>query len=129
MQYLKQKPYNFTTNTLKAYLSAQTSSFSAFVIRKTNTVQGESIVITKGPADSICLWEHQLVCARELTMAFGYWSGLGFPYAFFGTCFMEAVSARVRVNIPVSLPVCVHICELREYVQHGQICAVLVSEP
>ena len=33
---LKQKPYNFTTNTLKAYLSAQTSSLSAFVIRKTH---------------------------------------------------------------------------------------------
>ena len=29
---LKQKPYNFTTNTLKAYLSAQASSLSAFVI-------------------------------------------------------------------------------------------------
>ena len=35
MQY-KQKPYNFTTNTLKAYLSAQTSSLSAFVISKTH---------------------------------------------------------------------------------------------
>ena len=33
---LKQKPYNFTTNTLKAYLSAQTSSLSAFVISKTH---------------------------------------------------------------------------------------------
>ena len=38
MQYtvLKQKPYNFTTNTLKAYLSAQASSLSAFVISKTH---------------------------------------------------------------------------------------------
>ena len=33
---LKQKPYNFTTNTLKAYLSAQASSLSAFVISKTH---------------------------------------------------------------------------------------------
>ena len=33
---LKQKPYNFTTNTLKAYLSVQTSSLSAFVISKTH---------------------------------------------------------------------------------------------
>ena len=32
MQYFKQKPYTFTTNTLKAYLSAQMSSLSAFVI-------------------------------------------------------------------------------------------------
>ena len=31
---LKQKPYNFTTNTLKAYLSAQASSLSAFVMSK-----------------------------------------------------------------------------------------------
>ena len=34
---LKQKPYNFTTNTQKAYLSVQTSSLSAFVISKTHT--------------------------------------------------------------------------------------------
>ena len=33
---LKQKPYNFTTNMLKAYLSAQASSLSAFVISKTH---------------------------------------------------------------------------------------------
>ena len=35
-----QKPYNFTTlmNTLKAYLSAQASSLSAFVISKTHIV-------------------------------------------------------------------------------------------
>ena len=33
---LKQKPYNFTTNTQKAYLSAQASSLSAFVISKTH---------------------------------------------------------------------------------------------
>ena len=38
MQYFKQKPYNFTTNTLKAYLSAQASSLSAFVISKTHIV-------------------------------------------------------------------------------------------
>ena len=36
MQYLKQKPYNFTTNTQKAYLSIQASSLSAFVISKTH---------------------------------------------------------------------------------------------
>ena len=36
MQYFKQKPYNFTTNTLKAYLSAQAFSLSAFVISKTH---------------------------------------------------------------------------------------------
>ena len=35
MQYFKQKPYNFTTNTLIAYLCAQASSLSAFVISKT----------------------------------------------------------------------------------------------
>ena len=35
---LKQKPYNFTTNTLKAYLSAQASSLSAFVISKTHVI-------------------------------------------------------------------------------------------
>ena len=33
----KQKQYNFTTNTLKAYLSAQPSSF-AFMISKTHIV-------------------------------------------------------------------------------------------
>ena len=33
---LKQKPCNFTTNTLKAYLSAQASSLRAFVISKTH---------------------------------------------------------------------------------------------
>ena len=33
---LKQKPYNFTTNTLKAYLSILASSLSAFVISKTH---------------------------------------------------------------------------------------------
>ena len=32
----KQKPYNFTTNTLKAYLSALSSSLSAFMISKTH---------------------------------------------------------------------------------------------
>ena len=36
MQHLKQKSYNFTTNTLKAYLSTQASSLSAFVISKTH---------------------------------------------------------------------------------------------
>ena len=35
---LKQKPYNFATNTLKAYLSAQLPSLSAFVIWKTHIV-------------------------------------------------------------------------------------------
>ena len=34
-QIFQQKPYNFTTNTLKAYLSAQAVSSSAFVISKT----------------------------------------------------------------------------------------------
>ena len=44
MQYLRQKPYNFTTgiNTLKAYLSAQMSSLSAFVISKTDIVAQKS---------------------------------------------------------------------------------------
>ena len=32
---LKQKPYNLTTNTVKAYLSTQSSSLSGFVISKT----------------------------------------------------------------------------------------------
>ena len=40
MQY--QKPYNFTTNTLKAYLSAQPSSLSAFVISKTH-ISGQKL--------------------------------------------------------------------------------------
>ena len=36
---LKQKLYNFTTNTLKAYLAPmQSSSLSAFMISKTHTV-------------------------------------------------------------------------------------------
>ena len=35
---LKQMPYNFTTITLKAYLSAQASSLSTFVISKTHIV-------------------------------------------------------------------------------------------
>ena len=35
--HLKQKLYNFITNTLKAYLSAQASSLSAFMISKTHT--------------------------------------------------------------------------------------------
>ena len=35
---LKQKLYNFTTNMLKAYLSSQASSLSAFVISKTHMV-------------------------------------------------------------------------------------------
>ena len=39
MQYFnKQKPYNSTTNTLKAYLSAHSSSLSAFMISKTRIV-------------------------------------------------------------------------------------------
>ena len=33
---LKQKPYNFTTSTLKAYLSIQAYSLSGFVISKTH---------------------------------------------------------------------------------------------
>ena len=40
MQYnpiLKQKPYIFTTNMLKAYLSTQASRLSGFVISKTHT--------------------------------------------------------------------------------------------
>ena len=39
---LKQKPYNFTTNTQKAYLSAQASSFSAFLISKTH-ISGQKL--------------------------------------------------------------------------------------
>ena len=35
---LKQKPHNFTTNMLKAYLHTQASSLSAFVINKTHIV-------------------------------------------------------------------------------------------
>ena len=35
---LKQKWYNFTTNTLKAYLGARPSSLSAFMISKTHIV-------------------------------------------------------------------------------------------
>ena len=43
MQYLiKQKPYNFTTNTQKAYLSIQASSLSAFVISKTH-ISGQKL--------------------------------------------------------------------------------------
>ena len=38
MQYLKHKQYNFTTNALNGYLSAQASSSSAFVISKTQIV-------------------------------------------------------------------------------------------
>ena len=37
MQCLKRKPYNFATNMLKAYLSAQPFSFSAFMISKTHS--------------------------------------------------------------------------------------------
>ena len=33
---LKQNPYNISTNTLKAYLSAKPSSLSAFMISKTH---------------------------------------------------------------------------------------------
>ena len=41
---LKQKPYNFITNTLKAYLSTQTSSLSAFMISKTHIhVNGQKL--------------------------------------------------------------------------------------
>ena len=42
MQYLKQKPYNFTTNMLNAYLSPQPSSLSAFMIIKTHTAAQKS---------------------------------------------------------------------------------------
>ena len=35
---IKQKPYNFTTNMLKAYLGAHSSSLSAFIISKTHIV-------------------------------------------------------------------------------------------
>ena len=35
---LKQKPYNFTTNMLKAYLTTQPSSFRASMINNTNTL-------------------------------------------------------------------------------------------
>ena len=42
-QYLiKQKPYNFTTNTQKAYLSIQASCLSAFVISKTH-ISGQKL--------------------------------------------------------------------------------------
>ena len=37
-QYMQQKPYNFTTNTLKAYLSTQASSLSSFMISKTHKI-------------------------------------------------------------------------------------------
>ena len=39
---LKQKPYNFTTNTQKAHLSIQASSLSAFVISKTH-ISGQKL--------------------------------------------------------------------------------------
>ena len=42
MQYLKQKPYNFTTNMLNAYLSPQPSSLSAFMIIKTHIAAQKS---------------------------------------------------------------------------------------
>ena len=35
---IKQKPYNLTTNMLKAYLSTKASSLSAFMISKTHRV-------------------------------------------------------------------------------------------
>ena len=49
------------------------------------TVQGESIATTKRPTNSVCLQQHRLVRAWELTMASRYCSGLGVPYAFLGT--------------------------------------------
>ena len=49
-QYLKQKPYNFTTNTLKAYLSTQASYLSAFVISKIHIVaQKPKCAVVKVP--------------------------------------------------------------------------------
>ena len=39
---LPQKPYNFTTNTQKAYLSVQASSLSAFLISKTH-ISGQKL--------------------------------------------------------------------------------------
>ena len=50
-------------------------------------------------------------------MESGYCSGLGFPYVFFGTCFVEPVSVCFRVSIPV----CVHVCELRVRCSTGMI--------
>ena len=73
-------------------------------------VQGESIATAKGPTDFVCLWEHRLVPAWELTMASGYCLGLGFPYVFFSTCFVEPVSVCFRVSVPVSVPICVRTC-------------------
>ena len=57
-----------------------------FCIASVVTVQGESIATTtKGPTNLVCLRQHKLVRAWEPTMASGYCSGLGFPYAFLGT--------------------------------------------
>ena len=34
---------------------------------------------------------------------------------FFGTCFVEVVSVYIRVSLPVSVSVCIHICKLHTY--------------
>ena len=47
----------------------------------------------------------------------GYCSGLGFPYVFFVTCFVEPVSVCFRVSVPIY----VHVSELRVRCSIGMI--------
>ena len=52
MQYLGKKPYNFSTNTLKAYLSAQPSSLSisyCMAARATRQILALGDVKARGP--------------------------------------------------------------------------------
>ena len=51
----------------------------------TGTVQEESIATTKGPMNSVCVHQHRLLSAWELSLASGYCLGPGFPYAFLST--------------------------------------------
>ena len=99
---LKQKPYNFTTNTLKAYLSTQASSLSAFVISKTHIVAQKSHrrqlnVKVCGSKSAILpyssLFLHYDFCSNNdnsnhtarsewiaISFASGLWWAWGFPY-------------------------------------------------
>ena len=48
----------------------------------TGTVQEESIATTKGLMNLVCVHQHRLLSAWGPSLASGYCSGPGFPYAF-----------------------------------------------
>ena len=73
MQYLSKKLYSFTTNMLKAYLSTQTSSLSAFMTSKTHIVAQKPHGLQlnakecNGSKSAILLSLFRLLCSTMIT--------------------------------------------------------------